>query len=116
MAITELYSGSASISTTEYDLPSASTTKSSITTDGIYQVFLDLSNLTSTEEYQLKIYEKCLSSSTQRVIQEVIFSGAQTTEPIYVVPGLLLMHGWTVTMKKNQGADKTIDWSIRQVA
>jgi hypothetical protein len=50
------------------------------------------------------------------VIQEVIFSGAQTTEPLYVVPGLLLMNGWTVTMKKNQGTDRTIDWSIRQVA
>lgn len=116
MAITELYSGSASISTTEYDLPSASTTLSSITTDGIFQVFLDLNALTSTEEYQLKIYEKCRSTSTQRVIQQVIFSGAQTTEPIYVVPGLLLMNGWTVTMKKNQGTDRTIDWSIRQVA
>lgn len=116
MAISEAFSGSASIGSTEYDLPSASTTLSSQTTDGIYQLFLNLYNLTATEEYRLRIYEKCRSSSTQRVIQEVIFSGVQTTEPVYVVPGLLLMHGWTITLKKNQGTDRTIEWSIRQVS
>lgn len=116
MAISEAFSGSASIGTTEYDLPNASTTLSSQTTDGIYQLFLDLNALTATEEYRLRVYEKCRSSSTQRVIQEVIFSGAQTTEPVYVVPGLLLMHGWTITLKKNQGTDRTIEWSIRQVS
>ena len=116
MAISEAFNGSASIGTTEYDLPSASTTISSQTTDGIYQVFLDLNALTATEEYRFRVYEKCRSTSTQRVIQEVIFSGSQTTEPIYVVPGLLLMHGWTVTLRKNQGTDRSIEWSIRQVA
>lgn len=115
MAISEAFSGSASISTTEYDLPSASTTVSAQTTDGIYQVYLDLSALTSTEEYRLRIYEKTRSASTQRVVEEVILSGVQS-EPVYVTPALLLMHGWTVTLKKNQGTDRTIEWSIRSVA
>jgi hypothetical protein len=115
MAISEAFSGSASISTTEYDLPSASTTLSAQTTDGIYQLFIDLNALTSTEEYQLRIYEKTQSSSTQRVVQEVIFSGAQTTEPIYVTASLLLLHGWTMTLKKNQGTDRAIPYSIRAV-
>ena len=115
MAISEAFSGSASISTTEYDLPSASTTVSAQTTDGIYQLFLDLNALTSTEEYRLRIYEKTRSGDTQRVVDEVIISGAQT-EPIYVTPALLLLHGWTITLKKNQGTDRTIAWSIRSVA
>lgn len=115
MAISEAFSGSASISTTEYDLPSASTTLGSQTTDGVYQVFLDLNALTSTEEYRLRIYEKTRSSSTQFIVEEVIISGAQT-QPVYVTPALLLLHGWTVTLKKNQGTDRTIEWSIRQVA
>lgn len=115
MAISEAFAGSASISTTEYDLPSASTTLSEQTTDGIYQVFIDLNALTSTEEYRLRIYEKTRSSSTQRVVEEVIISGVQN-EPNYVTPALLLLHGWTVTLKKNQGTDRTIEWSIRSVA
>ena len=118
MAISEAFNGSASIGTTEYDLPSASTTKSSQTTDGIYQLFLDLSALTATEEYRLRIYEKVQSGSTQRVVQEVAFSGAQA-EPIYVTPSLLFLHGWTFTMQRvttASGADKTINWSIRSVA
>jgi hypothetical protein len=89
---------------------------SSQTTAGIYQLFLDLSNLTATEEYRLRIYEKVRSSDIQRVIQEVIFSGAQTTEPTYVTPSLLFLHGWTFTLRKNQGADRSIAWSIRSVA
>lgn len=116
MAISESYHNTASISTVEYDLPSNSTTVSSQTTDGIYQLFLDLSNLTSTEEYRLRIYEKVRSSTSQRIVQEVIFSGAQTAEPIYVTPSLLLLHGWTFTLKKNQGTDRSISWSIRSVA
>jgi len=117
MAISEAFNGSASIGTTEYDLPSASTTISAQTTDGIYQLFLDLNALTSTEEYRLRIYEKVQSSSTQRVVQEVIFSNAQTTEPVYVTPAILFLHGWTFTVKQNFGAAaRTINWSIRSVA
>jgi len=117
MAISEAFNGSASIGTTEYDLPSASTTISAQTTDGIYQLFLDLNALASGDEYRLRIYEKVQSSSTQRVVQEVIFSGAQTTEPVYVTPAILFLHGWTFTVKQNFGAAaRTINWSIRSVA
>ena len=116
MAISEVFTGSFSISTTEYDLPSASTTLSAQTTQGIYQLFLDLSTLTATEEYRLRIYEKTRSVSTQGVIDEVIISGSQSAQPVYVTPALLLKNGWTYTLKKNQGTDRTIEWSIRQVA
>jgi len=115
MAITEAFSGSATIGTTQYDLPSNSTTVSAQTTDGIYQLFLDLNALTATESYQLKIYEKVQSSGTQRLIDNMTISGVQT-EPVYVTSALLLMHGWTYTLTKLQGTDRAISWSIRQVA
>jgi hypothetical protein len=115
MAIAESYSGTATISTTEYDLPSNTTTKSSITTNAIVQLFLDLSALTATEEYRFRIYEKCVDGAAQKVIEDVIISGAQP-QPIYVTPSLILMHGWTFTLTKNQGTDRSITWSIRQVA
>ena len=116
MAISESFTGSATIGTAQYDLPSASTTVSAQTADGIYQLFLDLSNLTATESYRLRIYEKVESSGTQRVIDDTTLSGAQTAEPVYVTAALLLMHGWTYTLTKLQGTDRAIAWSIRQVA
>jgi hypothetical protein len=116
MAISESFNGSAAIGTTEYDLPSDSTTVSAQATDGIYQLFLDLSELTVTESYQLRIYEMVQSGGTQRVIDETVISGVQTNEPIYVTAALLLIHGWTYTLTKLQGTDRDIAWSIRQVA
>ena len=115
MAIAEAFSGSATIGTTPYDLPSNSTTVSAQTADGIYQLFLDLNALTATESYQLKIYEKVQSSGTQRLIDNMTISGVQS-EPVYVTSALLLMHGWTFTLTKLQGTDRAIAWSIRQVA
>jgi hypothetical protein len=115
MAISEAFNGNPTVGTTEYDLPSASTTLSAQTTDGIYQLFLDLSALTATESYRLRIYEKTRSASTQRIVEDITISGAQT-EPVYVTPALLLLHGWTMTLTKLQGTDRVIEWSIRQVA
>jgi hypothetical protein len=115
MAITEAFAFSNTVSTTEFDLCNNSTTISSQTTDGIYQAFIDFSNLTATESYQLKIYEKVQSSGTQRLIDNMTISGVQT-EPVYATAALLLMHGWTYTLTKLQGTDRAIAWSIRQVA
>lgn len=114
MAIAESHSGSASIGTTEYSCPNASTTLTPVTTDGIYQVFLDLSAMAAGDQYQIRVYEKCQSSSTQRVIYEAIITG--TMAPTWVSPSLILLHGWDVTLKKLAGTDRTLEWSIRQVA
>ena len=115
MPIAQTHSGTATVGTTELDLPSNTTTRSQQTADGIYQLFLDLSTLTATESYRLRIYEMALSGGTQRVVEDVTISGVQD-EPIYVTPALLLMHGWTFTLTKVNGTDRSIVWSIRQVA
>lgn len=115
MAITAAYESNASISTSEYSLPNASTSLTPITADGIYQVFLDFSALTVTELYELKIYEKVEASGTQRLIMTANIAGVQG-QPHWVSPSLILLHGWDVTLKKISGTDRTIGWSIRQVA
>jgi hypothetical protein len=114
MAISELYSGSASISTTEWSLTTDTSGPDADTTDGVYQVFLDLSAMAAGDQYQIRIYEKCRSASTQRVIYEAIIIG--TMAATWVSPSLILMHGWDVTIKKLAGTDRTLEWSIRQVA
>lgn len=116
MAITEAFSSTGvTVTSTERDLPTNSGVITDNTTDGIYQLFLDLNAMTATESYVLRIYEKATSSSSRRVVQEVTFNGAQTAEPIYVTPALLLLHGWTFSLQKLLGTDRAFTWSIRAV-
>lgn len=115
MAISEAYAGSATISATEYSLPNNSTSLAAITTDGVYQVFLDLSALTTTEEYLIQVKEKVTSGGTQQVVYSATVVGKQST-PAWVSPSLILMHGWDVTIDRVAGTDRSISWSIRQVA
>jgi hypothetical protein len=44
-----------------------------------------------------------------------MFANAQSS-PIWVSPTLILMHGWDGTILKIAGTDRSIDFSIRQVA
>jgi hypothetical protein len=115
MAISEAYGNTATISTTEYSLPNNSTTLTPITVDGVYQVFIDVSAMASGDEYLIQIKEKCLSAGTQRVVYSATLVGAQAA-PIWISPSLLLLHGWDITMDKIAGTDRSISWSIRQVA
>lgn len=116
MAISEAYNGSATITTTEYSCPNAGNYNSAngITDDGVYQVFLDTANMAFGDQYQIRVYEKCRSGDTQRVIYEAILTG--TMAATWVSPSLILLHGWDVTLKKLAGTDRAINWSIRKVA
>lgn len=115
MAIAEYKTGTATISTAEYSLVTPGTTLASDTTDGVFQVFVDFNALTITEEYELVVKEKATSAGTQRIIMKAYIAGVQGS-PIWVSPSLILVHGWDVTLKKMTGTDRSISWSIRQVA
>jgi hypothetical protein len=115
MAITEAFSGSETVSTTEHSLTTDTAGPDAETSDGVFQVFLDLNALASGDHFRLRVYEKVLSSSTQRVLYAVHFSGAQG-QPVWVSPSLILLHGWDCTLTKIAGTDRAIDWSIRKVA
>lgn len=114
MAISEGYSGSASIGATQYSLPNASTTLTPITDDGIYQVFINTAAMAAGDQYEIVIYEKVISSDSQVVIYSAILTGTVTDS--WVSPSLILLHGWDVTMQKLAGTDRTFTWSIRKVA
>lgn len=115
MAIAEAFANTATISTSEYSLPNNSVTLTPRTEDGVYQLFIDLTNLAAGDSYELKIYEKCLSTGTQRLIETWFFDGPQG-EPLFASQSFILLHGWDVTLKKITGTDRSISWSIRQVA
>lgn len=114
MPISAAYESSATIGTTPFSLPNGSTTLTPITADGVYQVFIDLANMTVTEEYEIVVLEQVTSGGAQREVFKATVHGA--TSPAWVSPSLILMHGWDVQVTKLAGTDCSIGWSIRQVA
>lgn len=115
MALSETHQNSGTIGTTEHFLASNSTTATYQTTDGVYQCWLELNNLATGDEYQIRVYEKISSGGTARVVMEWVVGGAQNT-PNWVTPSLILLHGWEFSLKKLSGTDRSIAWSIRSVA
>jgi hypothetical protein len=118
MAISEAFAGSEAVSTTEWSLPrDASYSAASFQTDdGVYQVFLDLSDMVTGDELQIRVYEKVQSTDTQRIAYEATLIGPQSPA-IFVLPSLVLIHAWDVTLDQIAGtAGITVTWSIRKVA
>jgi hypothetical protein len=115
MAISEAFSGSETVGTTEHSLTTDTAGPDADTTDGIYQIFIDLNAVAAGDVFEFKVYEKVLSSSTQRLVYSTRFSDVQSA-PVWVLPSLVLLHGWDATLKKISGTDRAIDWSIRKVA
>lgn len=114
MAITEAFSGTEAVGTTEHSMTTDTAGPDVETSDGVFQIFLDVSDMIAGDRLQIRIYEKVLSSSTQRIVYEAVLEGAQP-QPIWVSPSLVLMHGWDATLDALAGTI-TCDWSIRKVA
>lgn len=114
MAISEAYSGTQSATiTTEHVL----NTTDPETTDGIYQVMVDLNAMADGDIVEIRIKEKVISSGTQRVIFTATLADAQNADDvIFVSPAIVLMHGWAVTLKQTTGTGRSFPWSIRRVA
>ncbi len=115
MAISEAYSGTETVSTTEWSMTTDTSGPDADTNDGVYQAFVDLNALANGDVFRLRVYEKVLSSSTQRVVYEATFTDAQI-DAIFATPSLILLHGWDMTLLKVSGTDRSIDWSIRKVS
>jgi hypothetical protein len=116
MAITEAYSGTnGTLGATEYSCPNTAnySAGSAITDDGVYQVFLDTADMVAGDELRIRIYEKCRTGDTQRIIYESTITG--TMADTWVSPSLILLHGWDVTITAVAGTI-AVNWSIRKVA
>jgi len=115
MAISEAFSGTETVTTTEWSMTTDTAGPDVQTDDGVYQFYLDLNALLKADKYRFRVYEKVLSSGTQRVVFEANFANAQAN-PIWVSPTLILLHGWDGTIIKIAGTDRAIDFSVRKVA
>jgi len=115
MALVELYSmNGVVVSTTEVSIVSGTTTLQSVTTDGVYQLYVDASNMAKGDEFRIRVKEKAIATGAQQVVAEWTLSGAQSQ--LFVTPTLILLHGWDMTIVKLAGTDRAFSASIRQVA
>lgn len=112
MAVTELFTGSATITNTEYSLPNASTTLTPRTDDFLGEVWIDVAAVTIADNFVITVKEKATSAGTQRVVWRTDAGG---TEELIVIPALTLIHGWDVTMQRTAGSSRAISWSFRSV-
>lgn len=104
-----------SLSTTEWSMTTNTGGPDVDTNAGVYQAFIDLHNLAAGDVFEFRVYEKVLSSSTQRLVFSASFAGAQGA-PNWVSPSLILYQGWDMTLIKISGTDRDVDWSIRRVS
>jgi hypothetical protein len=116
MAISEAYASSQAVDTTEWSCPNDAAYNSAnvITTDGVYQFFLDVTDMTAGDILSIKLYEKVQSAGAVAVIFESVLKNAQA-EKVWVSPSFILLHGWDLTLDALAGTI-TVEWSIRKVA
>lgn len=116
MAITYT-NDNATISTTEYSIPGdaafgAGTVQ---TTQGVFQFLIDFGAMAAGDQFRVRLYEKTVSTGTQRLVEEWILTNIQS-KPMLVTPSVVLGGGWDVTVLKLAGTDRSIPWSIRKLA
>lgn len=116
MAITELYEmDGVTVGSSELSIVSGTTSLQTVTTVGVYQLWVDASAMLKGDSFVVRIYEKVeATGGTKRVAMTWVLSGAQATN--FVSPSLVLMHGWDMTLQKAGGTDRAFDASIRRIA
>ncbi len=114
MAISEAYSGTQTATiNTEHTL----NTTTPETTDGIYQLFVDVNAMAAGDTLELRIKEKVISSGTIRTVFVSTLVGAQNADShAWCSPSMILLHGWDMTLKQTAGTGRAFPWSIRKVA
>ena len=85
------------------------------TTDGIYQLFIDVANMVAGDALEIRIKEKARTGDTQRQLLLATLAGAQSDQ-LWASPSLILMNGWDMTIKQTAGTGRAFPWSIRKVA
>lgn len=116
MAISEPYElDGVTVGNSELSLVSGTTTLQNVTDDGVYQFWVDASNMAKGDEFVFRVYEKVeATGGTKRVVFTAYLRNAQSE--LFVTPTLILMHSWDATLQKTAGTDRAFDASVRKVA
>lgn len=115
MAVSEPFTINASIGTTEYSVTNNSTTVAAQTAPGCYQLFVDTNPIADGDSFEVRVYEKTRSASTQRCVRCWTIANAQGSDNLgWCSEPMLLLNGWDYTIKKIGGTDRTLEASVRK--
>jgi len=116
MAISEPYElDGVTVGASELSVVSGTTSLSTITDDGVYQLWIDAGTMAKADEFRIKAYEKVEGTGgTKKVFAQWSLMGVQTE--IFVTPSFILINGWDFTIQKIAGTDRAFDASIRKIA
>lgn len=105
---------SATIGTTEFSMPAATTTgvPTSQTDTCQCQLWVKVNSMALGDEFLVQLYEKVASTGSQ-----VVIDSWRLLYPVdkLVQSGLILHNAWDITIKKIAGTDRTVEWSLRKV-
>jgi hypothetical protein len=103
--------GSASIGSSEVSLISGTTTLQASTTAGDVEAWIDLSNMTFGDTYQVRVVEKVNGGTAANAY---IFFPKDVQVGLRRVGPLRVGEGWDVRLKLTAGSARTVNWSLRQ--
>lgn len=107
----EAYTGTQTVSTTEWSMTTDSSGPDVDTTDGIFTANIDLNAMAAADVYLFQVYEKCRTGDSQKLVDSKVFQGVQST-PVWTYKSPPLGVGWDMTLLKLAGADCAINWRI----
>ena len=84
------------------------------TTDaGVYQGFIDLTNLANGDTLEVRVYVKANSSATLSVVFAVSLKDAPTADALVLVtPPLMSAVEWKMTIKQTAGTGRAFQWGV----
>lgn len=86
-------------------------TLATITDAGVYQLYVDTSNMQSGDDLVLRVYGKNTSGDAEVLIYQGLFSDEQET-PLLVSPIVISPHYFKVTLEQTGGTGRDFNWSI----
>lgn len=104
--------GSATIGATEFSIIAGSTTLPTETTDLVSGAMVGFQNLLAGDVYRVRVYES--DGTTKRAAGEWFLAHAQSI-PHHLIPPVLLMVGYDITVTKIAGTDRAITWAYSRV-
>lgn len=116
MAIQRLYCGSATVTSTEFSLINGSTTSADLTSTGIWQVYVDWTNLDDSTFYQIKMKDRFTTAGPQVTIFNEVVGHAQGSAPGEAIPALAMGSGMDVSLTMVTGSATVIAYQLWKIA
>jgi len=116
MAITVAYElDNVTVGVTPISLVSGTTTVNDTAESGVFQIWIDTTNMAKADEFLITLSEKVeATGGARRTFLTQTLLGVQAHN--WVSPTFVLMHGWNVTLTRIAGADRAFDANIRKIA